>query len=55
MLKADNQQITQNVDYFTNNKSTTGEICFSFSSRYEKAYQEEMEHFLSVLGGNYDH
>lgn len=51
MLKVENQQPVYNLQSFSKNGVKTAPISYSFASRYERSYQEEMRYFLNVLQG----
>nr|CAH7743398.1 unnamed protein product [Callosobruchus chinensis] len=51
MIKAENRCPMQSVEHFLPDRIEGSPIYYSFASRYQEAYRQEMEHFIDVLQG----
>ncbi|XP_063927678.1 inositol 2-dehydrogenase-like [Zophobas morio] len=51
MIKAENRQPIYNVETYTERDVVRAPIHYSFPSRYQEGYENEMRHFLEVLEG----
>lgn len=51
MLKVENRQPLHNIEHYTGENVSKSPINYSFPSRYEAGYEDELDHFLDVLEG----